>query len=43
MTREEGAFAMKEIDVLCVGMCCLDVLIRGVDLHSPFTLSLIHI
>ena len=28
---------MKEIDVLCVGMCCLDVLIRGVDLHSPFT------
>ena len=28
---------MKEIDVLCVGMCCVDVLIRGVDLHTPFT------
>ena len=28
---------MKEIDVLCVGMCCIDVLIRGVDLHTPFT------
>ena len=28
---------MKEIDVLCIGMCCVDVLIRGVDLHTPFT------
>lgn len=27
---------MKELDVLCVGLCCIDVLIRGVDLSTPF-------
>lgn len=32
-----GGRLMKDLDVLCVGLCCVDVLIRGADLCTPFT------